>query len=397
MFVFSIPENILLFISCFGIIQGLLLAGALYFHPKSDRSVAKFLALYIVCLCLIMAGPLILSLLPWQKAFFIEPFTYLAGPLMYLYIRSYKETINWRKALPHISLFFLYFFVSFWWVSLLANKYPGAKEIPEEGLRSPVAIMFLIVRYSQLLLYYFMSRKELTAYQRSVHHLFSAISPIGMKWGKWLINGYLLIVVITIVLFPLMVRFPEHFSLFYLINIAIATPYIYLITYKGGTQPTIWQIRPGSDKQETEQQLSELEEKEKISFEKQRTQKTVLSEYRIAELVSKIKMLMDREKLYQETELTLNELARKLNCPTYHVSLAINEGLKKSFNDLINGYRIEEAKRLLLNPQNRHYTILSIGFEAGFNSKTTFNTVFKKFTGQTPTDFRQQQDVSLAA
>jgi AraC-like DNA-binding protein len=63
--------------------------------------------------------------------------------------------------------------------------------------------------------------------------------------------------------------------------------------------------------------------------------------------------------------------------------------MKKNFYDLINGYRVEEAKRLLLDTKNRNYTILSVGFEAGFNSKTTFNTVFKKFTGHTPTDFRE--------
>ena len=57
----------------------------------------------------------------------------------------------------------------------------------------------------------------------------------------------------------------------------------------------------------------------------------------------------------------------------------------------MNGYRIEEAKKLLLDPKNKNFTILSVGFEAGFNSKTTFNTVFKKFTGLTPTEFRDRQ------
>ena len=70
--------------------------------------------------------------------------------------------------------------------------------------------------------------------------------------------------------------------------------------------------------------------------------------------------------------------------------------MNKNFYDLINGYRVDEAKRLLVNPENKNYTILSVGFEAGFNSKTTFNTVFKKFTGLTPTDFREQQKAFLS-
>jgi YesN/AraC family two-component response regulator len=105
---------------------------------------------------------------------------------------------------------------------------------------------------------------------------------------------------------------------------------------------------------------------------------------------------MEKEKLYQETELTLQQLAGKLQVPTYQVSQALNEGMKKNFYELVNGYRVEEAKKLLLDSQNRNYTILSVGFEAGFNSKTTFNTVFKKFTGLTPTEFKNRQMPGLA-
>ena len=107
---------------------------------------------------------------------------------------------------------------------------------------------------------------------------------------------------------------------------------------------------------------------------------------------------MEQDKLYRETELTLQNLSEKLQYPSYQVSQAINEGLKKNFYDLINSYRVEEAKRLLVDPKNQNFTILSVGFEAGFNSKTTFNTVFKKFTGITPTEFRaQQKQLSISA
>ena len=107
-------------------------------------------------------------------------------------------------------------------------------------------------------------------------------------------------------------------------------------------------------------------------------------------IISRINTLMEKEKLYQEPELTLQLLSEKLQTPSYLTSQAINEGLKKSFYDLVNGYRIEEAKRLLVDPRNSGFTILSIGFDAGFNSKTTFHTVFKKFTGLTPTEYQKK-------
>ena len=105
---------------------------------------------------------------------------------------------------------------------------------------------------------------------------------------------------------------------------------------------------------------------------------------------------MTNEKLFQEPDLTIQQLAAKLNISSHQLSQAVNDGFKKNFYELINGYRVEEAKRLLLDPQNRNYTILSVGFEAGFNSKTTFNTVFKKFTTLTPTEFRTEQKVASA-
>ncbi len=77
-----------------------------------------------------------------------------------------------------------------------------------------------------------------------------------------------------------------------------------------------------------------------------------------------------------------------MKVPSYQVSLAINEGMNKNFYDLVNGYRVEEAKRKLLDPKNSNIKVLAVGMDAGFNSKTTFNTVIQKFTGLTPTDFR---------
>lgn len=111
---------------------------------------------------------------------------------------------------------------------------------------------------------------------------------------------------------------------------------------------------------------------------------------KMTELAERILGLMENDKLYQEAELTLPQIAEKLQVPVYQASLALNEGIGKKFYDLVNEYRVQEAKRLLSDPRNRNFTILSVGFEAGFNSKTTFNTVFKKFTGQTPTEYRDR-------
>jgi len=91
-----------------------------------------------------------------------------------------------------------------------------------------------------------------------------------------------------------------------------------------------------------------------------------------------------------EPDLTLEELAGQLQLRTKVLSQAINEGLGQNFFELINSYRIGEAKRLLTNPADKKITVLEVLYQVGFNSKSSFNTVFKKQTGLTPSEFKKK-------
>jgi AraC-like DNA-binding protein len=99
---------------------------------------------------------------------------------------------------------------------------------------------------------------------------------------------------------------------------------------------------------------------------------------------------MQTARPYLEPELTLGELATQLRTNTSWLSKVINSGCGQNFNDFINEYRVREAERRLRDPQFRHYTLLAVALEAGFNSKSTFNRVFKKLRGQTPSEAARQ-------
>jgi AraC-like DNA-binding protein len=385
----SISENILLVVSGFGMLQGVLLALLIYFHPKTDRSVSSYLALYI----LFVSMPIMITvgqhLFYWQFIFFVEPIILLIGPFLYLYIKSFKESISFRKAWPHFILFGLYAILAVWQYNHFGKQYPQTVTVPPEVVKEPVIVTEVIIRTIQRLVYYFISLRTLKSYQRSIRQLFSETSRINLRWVRWLINGNLVLIIMTFLFYMMLLRFPDQFNLWVLIITTIVSIYIYLATFKGVTQPSLWQVIPGIAKKQLEADMQKAEEIELLHSGKgnRETERPVMNS-RSAAIVSRVIELMEVEKYYQEPELTLQDLADKLQVPSYQVSQAINEGLKKNFYDLINGYRIEEAKRLLLDPVNSNYTILSVGFEAGFNSKTTFNTVFKKFTGHTPTEFR---------
>jgi AraC-like DNA-binding protein len=105
--------------------------------------------------------------------------------------------------------------------------------------------------------------------------------------------------------------------------------------------------------------------------------------------LEKLQEVMQGQKPYRDPLLTLDGLAEKVAVPPRHLSFLINNALNKNFFDLVNGYRIEEAKRILRQPAEKSRTVLDVLYEVGFNSKSVFNTAFKKYTGVTPREFRR--------
>lgn len=99
---------------------------------------------------------------------------------------------------------------------------------------------------------------------------------------------------------------------------------------------------------------------------------------------------MKEEKPYLDAELTLPKLANLLDINSHIVSQILNLELGRSFYEFINEYRFHEVKQRLQESKNKHFTFLAIAFDSGFNNKNTFNKVFKKYAGVTPSQFLQK-------
>jgi len=105
--------------------------------------------------------------------------------------------------------------------------------------------------------------------------------------------------------------------------------------------------------------------------------------------IDSLKEFMIKNKPYLDSSLTIQNLAEQVGMPVKELSALINLYMNKHFFDFINEYRIEKAKEILKDPTKKELTILEILYEVGFNSKSSFSTSFKKYTGTTPTDFRK--------
>lgn len=113
----------------------------------------------------------------------------------------------------------------------------------------------------------------------------------------------------------------------------------------------------------------------------------LLSNALLREGMSSLKELMEDEKVYLDPELTLKELAEISGMPSNQMSQLLNEGFGQNFSEFVNSYRLDAFKEKVQNTVNHHKTILALAFESGFNSKTVFNTFFKKMTGLTPSKY----------
>lgn len=144
--------------------------------------------------------------------------------------------------------------------------------------------------------------------------------------------------------------------------------FCYVIIYKALTQPQVFNRSiedPGAQK------------------------KLTLSEAVKQKYLARLNAFMEDEKPYMDPEISLPELAEKVTIPSRSLSEIINNSIGLNFYDFINSYRVEESKRLLSVPSEKYKTVLEVLYEVGFNSKSTFNNAFKKFTGLTPSEYKK--------
>lgn len=193
-------------------------------------------------------------------------------------------------------------------------------------------------------------------------------SPGSNKTAKVARKGYISAFSIA---FANLICFSGFIYDFSLVKIAvilatIATIYVYLVTQRHTDYYRL--LRSGT---------------RKAHYERSR-----LSGLDVNKILIRLEELMKEEKFFADEELSLRDLARELAISPHQLSEVLNEKLKKNFNTFVNEYRIEEAKEMLRDEPDR--SILSVGIAAGFNSNTTFCTVFSRITGMSPSQYRKK-------
>lgn len=322
--------------------------------PKklSNRLLAAFLFLLGLQMAIIM-------LVPWlEDPGFMESwgciFGFNYGPIIFFYTSSliYRD-------FKFKAQFLLHFMPTILLTGGAISGYPMC------GKFGWMIYLFLIT-------YVAISVRNIFQYQKVVQQTQSATAAINLQWLQWTIIIFSLILlgdildqyVFSMDLYPGVSL--VHLGLLFLVN---------GMFFKGIRQP---QIFLGIRKEDQSFLVKEETPTEKKLDEKSNEQLQILLTH------------LDKEKPYLNPELTLKELAEAIDIPPRQLSQLVNQHLGQNFMSPINSKRIELAMQLLMHPKDPKVTILEVMYDVGFNSKSSFNTLFKKKTGMTPSAFKRK-------
>jgi len=360
--------------------QGLLVGLILLLIQRGNRTANRFLAalIFVFSFRAIENVGFWTQYLLYFPHFFgtTAPFLYLYGPLLYLYAASLTAK-SWTFKpwyLLHLLPYLIHtgFYAKLYAQSSEFKKYVLTNFVFVDTTGFTFDIYFFLgaLQLPQMLLYIFLTIKLLNNQEHRINDSVLSLESakldwlrkltlgFGGFWGFWFIYNIAMILGVK-----------YHKELDYMVTGSLFL-IIFGICYMTFKQPEIFSGLP-------------------VFQRNSKYEKSNLTPVRAEAYKQQLIHVMQNEQPFLQQGLKLEDLANRLSISPHHLSQVLNERLHLNFYDFINRYRIEMAKERLTNPEQNHFTILSIAFDVGFSNKASFNTAFKKHTGQTPSEFKK--------
>jgi len=324
----------------------------------------------------------------------LPPLIYSHGPLLFIYTELLTK--KKQKLKPGYLLHFVPLTVSLiyylYYLIFIAN---GDISYFKERYDAPqyLSMIFYLLNIFLNPVYVIIVLVKLADHRKKIRQNFSFIEKISLNWLNILaisLGGVSIIVWIVHALTNLNVvdvNFDRDFYIFTSIVI-----FVFITGFFGFKQGVIYkfQAEPASGSQTTsainQESLSQIIIKGNNDAKKY--EKSQINKDTANSIINKLQAYMENEKPFMQNELSLPEVANKINVSSHILSQVLNVYLQKNFYNFVNAYRVGEVKKMLNDNKYSHYSLLGIAHEAGFNSKSAFNRIFKNVTNQTPTQYK---------
>lgn len=360
---------------------------AIILLTKSEvRMTDKLLSAWMFILALAFSIKLFLLVFTEQQegsAIVSGAISLLFPGLLYLYTKyAANNAVSLKKADYKHILPFLFFLIP---LSYLAVKNPSSLyQNFFVKVETPIVFsMFALIYLATYLFYAYRTIRLVDAYQ-NIEDDYYASHPasIDLNWVKKLVITFYIFS--TIVVVHGMMAVFTHFQLFDqgVLGLLGFMVFIYILSFKAYKQSA--SIIP-----------PEAVEKDLAASTKTRYEKSSLKQEEAQQYIDQLLQFMETEQAWKESDLNIQKLALRTAIPQRFITQTLNEYLNKNFYTFVNEYRVEEVIRLFQSEQYKQYTILAIAYQCGFNSKSSFNTFFKKHTSKTPSAYRKTLDAEL--
>lgn len=408
LFIFNKYSGLLLIFFVHGLVYAFLL---LRKGIKNDTVHDKWLAFFLL-LCSCFICPWMLGFagwydgnkcLPCRNFLFYMPLqqTLLMGPIIYFYVQSLlNRSFRFdRTAFLHVLPAIIYNV----WILVVAitDNIILKKYYLMDGKNDPdFTDWYIGLGLISLLVYLLLSFKYYQKYKAIIYQELSFADDVTYKWVRNFLIAFFLYFFSSLILSILQLL---HFDIdytdawWYYIAFAIIYYYIAITGYsnsivtKANYQLAFLQYKMPpllGNGLPTESVTHDIDFEEIVTDSSPNEPKvTETNNTGLAEWKAKVLAAIITDKMYKNPELTLTDLSKYLATNPSLLSKIINKGFAMNFNDLINFYRVKEVKQQLQNTANANLTIMSLAYDAGFNSKATFNRAFKKVTGKSPKEF----------
>lgn len=381
--IFTLTEGLLIIV----IFQLILISIFLFTHDKGKKISNILLGAFFLAIGLnLLDSFLVLEKVYLHNTAFVawgSCIPLLFGPLLYLYTRSILiknfslSGRNWLHFLPFI-LFFILTELGYLLLKEESRLAMIQNMVQRKVPTSVYAVSGLI--FLQFFLYAGASLRLISRYKKLVGQKFSDEHRNNISWLSSTIIFFTVCMIISAINgFVGLTSLAQFYYLFLAVIIFGVFVFINRVLLKALKRPEIFawmdenqdadKIQPGSTAKYPGSTLSEDERNKALD---------------------RLRKYIEAEKPFLDPELSLDQLAKSLDLRPKILSQVINESLHKNFFEFINDYRIEEAKRLLTDPADKKITVLEVLYEVGFNSKSSFNTLFKRHTGLTPSEFKRK-------
>jgi AraC-like DNA-binding protein len=372
----------LLIILTICIVVQLLLLSVFLVTSKKGRKLSNFLLASFFVLLIVNLADGILAYAGLYTHFpalahLEDGFVFLFGPVLYFYALSiiYRDFVFTRQHLlhliPFVSLTIVY--LVYYHIQPVEDQMEIQEAILDRSLPATFYVFAFLI-YAHVFLYLFLAYRHLTHYRQRIRDSFSSIEKISLDWISYMLAAFAFILLISFIYtFVPAVGLKRLFDPLFISGLIFIFFFAISVVWRGLKQPEVFSgIPQHEDKKET-----------KYSG-------TIRNEER-AQAIAVIRELMEKEQVYLDPELTLEKLAEKTSYSPKRLSQMINDSFHQSFFDFVNTFRIQEAERILEANTDARQTILEVMYACGFNSKSSFNSIFRQKTGMTPTEYRKSR------